>query len=78
MIFHNIEHRDIRLTIYKAFIVCFTNLKLFEYDFMKGNSEESKKYFIKSFSKQKIKEKEKEGEEFSYHFELRYDHNDVQ
>ncbi|KAK8883528.1 hypothetical protein M9Y10_042620 [Tritrichomonas musculus] len=75
LIFRNIEHQDTRLTISKTFVVCFTNLKLFEYYFNKGNSDESRKYFIKSFSKLTIKEKD---EEYSYQFELRFDHNDVQ
>lgn len=49
--FHGIEHYDKRLNISKTFIICNTNLKLAEYYFSLGKYNESKKYFVKSFSK---------------------------
>ena len=51
LIFHNWQFYDNRLEISKKFIICFTNLKLAEFYFSEENFEESKKYFIKAFSK---------------------------
>ena len=50
LIFKNCCHYDKRLEISKTFIICFTNLKLFQYYFELSNFEESKKYFVRSFS----------------------------
>ncbi|KAK8896822.1 hypothetical protein M9Y10_014743 [Tritrichomonas musculus] len=51
LIFHNRQYYDKRLDISKTFIICMTNLKLFEYYFNKGDLSESKKYFGRSLSK---------------------------
>ncbi|KAK8840589.1 hypothetical protein M9Y10_030800 [Tritrichomonas musculus] len=51
LIFHNRQYYDKRLDISKTFIICMTNLKLFEYYFNKGDLSESKKYFMRSLSK---------------------------
>ncbi|KAK8839463.1 hypothetical protein M9Y10_031818 [Tritrichomonas musculus] len=51
LIFHNHQYYDKRLEISKTFIICMTNLKLFEYYFDKGDLTESKKYFTRSLSK---------------------------
>ena len=54
MIFHFREHHDKRLEISKTFIICLTNLKLAEFYFSESTFEESRNYFIKSFSKLNI------------------------
>lgn len=54
LILHSQEHHDKRLGISKTFIICLTNLKLTEYYFSKSDFNESKKNFIRSFSKLNI------------------------
>ena len=66
LIFHDHHHKDKRLEISKLFIICFTNLKLMEYYFSLSNFDESKKYFIKSFSTLTAKED-------TYQFHFRFD-----
>lgn len=51
------QHFDKRLEISKTFLICFANLKIFEYYFTKMNYEKANYYFIKSFSKLILKYK---------------------
>ncbi|KAK8838051.1 hypothetical protein M9Y10_036001 [Tritrichomonas musculus] len=54
LVFHSRQYHDKRLEISKTFVICYTNLKLSDYFYILENLEESKKYFIKSFSKLNI------------------------
>ena len=56
-IFHGKHYEDKRLSISKSFIICFTNLKLAFYYLAESDFENSKRYFIKSFSKFNLNEK---------------------
>ena len=72
LIFRDIEHDDIRLSISKTFIICFTNLKLVEYFFIKGNYDESKRYFVKSLSKLQLIR-----DDFVYQFQFPFDYENA-
>ena len=67
-IFRNKSYEDKRLNISKAFIICFTDLKLTFYYLSVSDYQESKKYFIKSFSKFFMNEKSEyyKNEVFTY------------
>lgn len=65
LIFKNNVFEDRKLKISTTFIICLTNLKLAKFYFSKSNYAESKKYFIKSFSKFNISE--------TYRFKFQYD-----
>lgn len=60
-------HNDKRLKISIKFVICFTNLKLTKYYFLNGNYDESKKYFIKAFTKLKMND-EKSSYKFRFYF----------
>ena len=63
LIFQGKIHFDERLEISKTFIICLTNLKLTDYYLSISDYEESRKYFIKSFSKIHLK-----NEDINYNF----------
>lgn len=71
--FHDIYHYDKRLEISKTFIICFTNLKLAEFYFVEKNFEESKKYFVKAFSKF---DEEQENSKYKFRFRFYSNHDD--
>lgn len=68
-LFHGDEYEDDRLIISQTFIICYTNLKLTEYYFSKGEYDESKKFFIKSFAKIKI---DKNDDDFDHIYQFRF------
>ncbi|KAK8847752.1 hypothetical protein M9Y10_018781 [Tritrichomonas musculus] len=54
LMFRNMVSFDNRLEYSKAFIICYTNLKLSKYYLEKSNIEDAKKYFNRSVSKLNI------------------------
>ncbi|KAK8886428.1 hypothetical protein M9Y10_041891 [Tritrichomonas musculus] len=56
-IFRGKHYEDKRLSISKSFIICFTDLKLAFYYLTISDFENSKRYFIKSFSKFNLNDK---------------------
>lgn len=73
LIFHNRQHYDKRLEISKTFIICLTNLKLAEYYFTNSDLSESKKYFVRAFSKLEIT---KEPSKYQLEYKINKQHTE--
>lgn len=70
LIYQGIYFNDIRLEVSKTFIICFTNLKLASYYFSQLKYYESKKYFIKAFSKLHMKS---DDQSYSFQYSIQND-----
>lgn len=70
LIYKGIYFDDIRLEVSKTFIICFTNLKLAYYYFSQLRYFESKKYFIKAFSKLHMKS---DDQSYSFQYSIQKD-----
>lgn len=75
--FHNHVYADLLLDISKSFIIILTNLILSAFYFSQLDFEESKKYFIKIFSKINLKKGENSYDNF-VSFDSKYFYSDLE